>query len=227
MSSPPDSSSEGDTLRPPNSTSNGWLQRRFSSERVRRSCRPRILEAIGANIVTYSVAYLCHRVSSRIDLDRIWLKQSLSPALAAAIEMVCHPVHAVLTDPPDHGNVTEWCKKPICWKRIQEIDVALPSRLEDELISVGRQEMRRVDRGVGGIGHRGGKAHRAKRSAVPAERWFRISNWATEHSVTLSLGREALPIVWEEQPTLVRDPSYRQAAQGLRLFEEAERLGFR
>jgi len=177
-----------------------------------------------ANIVTYSMAYLCHRVSSRIDLDRIWLKQSLSPTLVATIEAVCHSVHAVLTDPPGRGNVTEWCKKAACWKRIQEIDVELPSRLEDELISISRDEMRRVDRGISGPDTEEAKLI-VQASAVPAETWFRISNWAKEtgnlepwqRSLAYNLGRVS---------DAGRDPSYKQATQGLRLLEEARRLGF-
>ena len=39
-----------------------------------------------ANIVTYTIAKLAHATGQRIDLDRIWREQRLTPGLAAAID---------------------------------------------------------------------------------------------------------------------------------------------
>jgi hypothetical protein len=55
-----------------------------------------------ANIVTYTIARLAHETAQRIDLDRIWREQRLSPALAAAIDDLCVLVY---------DNVTEWAKR--------------------------------------------------------------------------------------------------------------------
>ncbi|WP_129671784.1 AIPR family protein [Candidatus Chloroploca sp. Khr17] len=74
-----------------------------------------------ANIVTYTLAYLSYKAQQKVDLDKIWKQQSLTPSLQQAIHMISREVHQVITHPPDGRNVTEWCKKESCWKAIQGI----------------------------------------------------------------------------------------------------------
>ncbi len=79
-----------------------------------------------ANIVTYTLAYLSHRTARRIDLDRVWREQGITPALAKAIEDVGRLVHAkIISPPPGRKNVTEWCKKKDCWEAVKLIDYSL------------------------------------------------------------------------------------------------------
>lgn len=73
-----------------------------------------------ANIVTYTLAYLSHRTEKRIDLDHVWRKQGITPALAKAVEDVGRLVHAkIIYPPPGRKNVTEWCKKKECWEAVE------------------------------------------------------------------------------------------------------------
>lgn len=86
-----------------------------------------------ANIVTYTLAYLSYKIQEKIDLDRIWKQQSLTPPLQEAIRFVSRQVHQVIANPPDGRNVTEWCKKEACWKATQSISSEVLGSLRSKL----------------------------------------------------------------------------------------------
>ncbi len=178
-----------------------------------------------ANIVTYTLAYLAHVTSSRIDLDRVWNMQDIDSELTDAIIKVSHHVHRTITDPPTGRNVTEWCKKRGCWDRIKALDVELGSdfwRAEFLLDSSvqAKESVQDVEETPENL------QRITAVSAVPAETWFGVSAWAKEtdnlepyqRGIAYSLGRLA---------GQGRQPSRKQAVQGLKLLEEARRLGFR
>lgn len=79
-----------------------------------------------ANIVTYTLAYLSYRNQKNINLDMIWKQQGISTSLHLEIQAISREVIQVITNPPNGGNVTEWCKKENCWKTIQSI---LPQKI--------------------------------------------------------------------------------------------------
>ncbi len=179
-----------------------------------------------ANIVTYTLAYLTHRTASRIDLDRIWAEQNITPVLAEAIVDVSRLVYDAITDPPGGRNVTEWCKRSACWERVRELDVGLNRALWQELVETGMGPANgRTDRGIDEDTPEE-QDMIARALEVEAETWLEVSNWAKEtgnlqswqRSIAYSLGRQARQ---------GRPPSRKQAKQGLLLLEEAERLGYR
>jgi len=178
-----------------------------------------------ANIVTYTIAWLVHRTGARLDLDRIWAQQNISPALVEAIRTVAHHVHATIIAAPGGGNVTEWCKKKACWERIREIEVPLPAAFQAEL-GQGAQDAAGEGVGRGGPHMPEEQALIEKAGAIQAPTWIEVSSWAREtghlqawqHGLAVSLSRLA------EQG---RPPSLKQAKQGLVLLERAERLGYR
>lgn len=127
-----------------------------------------------ANIVTYTIAYLAHQTSQQIDLDRIWLEQNISDALAEAIESTCYPVREVLIDAPGSGNITEWCKKPACWQRVRELDLWLPPKLMRELTSAVHDPTRMVELVSDVLTESPvslGKREILERSGIPEEIW--------------------------------------------------------
>lgn len=91
-----------------------------------------------ANIVTYTLAYLCYATQERINLDAIWKKQDISPALRKAIESVSKHVHAYIAAPPGGANVTQWCKREACWKGLRALDISVPAALQKELVSTSK-----------------------------------------------------------------------------------------
>jgi hypothetical protein len=78
-----------------------------------------------ANIVTYTLAFLSYKTQKGIDLDKIWKLQSLPRQLQQTIQIISREVHQAIINPPNGRNITEWCKKDLCWKAIQDISTEI------------------------------------------------------------------------------------------------------
>ena len=80
-----------------------------------------------ANIVTYTLAYLCASAPKYIDLDYIWRHQIIPITLQEVIKKVSVKVYEAITTPPEgkSKNVTEWCKQLDCWNKIKNITIKL------------------------------------------------------------------------------------------------------
>ena len=178
-----------------------------------------------ANIVTYSIAYLVNRTASRINLDRIWKEQNISPGLTAAIKLISHPVHESITSPPGGRNIGEWCKKKECWERILGLTISYPLELEPELLPLNGQRSKRAESGIEKLLPEEEDCIRIV-SQVPATTWFEISNWAKETSQLASWQR-SLAFSLGGLVARGKSPSIKQAVHGLKLLREAERLGYR
>lgn len=89
------------------------------------------LEGYRANSVAYAVAWLAEKSGRRIDLNRIWNEQRLSPALCEALKTVCKVAWEHLTH--QQGNVGEASKKAECWEAFKRKEIALPSGWQTEL----------------------------------------------------------------------------------------------
>lgn len=89
-----------------------------------------------ANIVTYSLAKLAHMISKTgkgLDLAQIWKSQKLSPALETQLLTIAKAVDEHIQNTPEGiTNVTEWCKKEWCWKKLQDLPIPL-----NEMVTVG------------------------------------------------------------------------------------------
>ncbi len=179
-----------------------------------------------ANIVTYTLAYLSHKTAQRIDLDRIWREQALTPALEAEIIEVSRFVQQMIVNPPGGANIGEWCKKEKCWQTILEYNYIISDALQHELVSVSRpintapppavsietltdEEQRLID----------------EAAAIPAQTWFALSRWAKEtqnfqpwqRSLLFSVGT----VVSRRQK-----PSIKQANQAMKAYKTACGKGF-
>ena len=86
-----------------------------------------------ANAVAYTVALVSYRTAGRIDLDGVWSAQSVSDILSATIRDWMTEIYEEIIDSAEGRNVTEWCKKPECWRHIQTLGVMVPTQLEKEL----------------------------------------------------------------------------------------------
>jgi hypothetical protein len=178
-----------------------------------------------ANIVTYTIAYLCHKTAQCIDVDTIWKQQGISSALRDAIAVVSKQVHQTITNPPEGRNVTEWCKKEDCWKTIQILDIELPATFLKELIQVNQSTLHQVDKGIDSPDPIDLEVI-AQVSKVSAETWFQLSRWAKETS-NLQPWQRSLAFSLGRLGANNQKPSRKQANHGLKILQEAERLGFK
>ena len=177
-----------------------------------------------ANIVTYSLAWLSHHTAQKLDLDRIWRTQSLSPELEEAVRMVSKAAYDHLVNGAQGGNVTEWAKKEKCWEQFRTAEVGISSSLLRPVL--GEQSPSRPPGSRTVADTRDQAEAYARLRMVPAEEWFAISGWAKEtdnlepwqRGLAYSLGRLAAQN---------REPSTKQVHQGLKILDEVRRLGFR
>ncbi|WP_233213368.1 AIPR family protein, partial [Mycobacterium hubeiense] len=181
-----------------------------------------------AQIVTYTIAKLAHETESRLDLDRIWRQQRLSPAVEHVIAELSHPIHGIITNPSGTvRHVGEWAKKLDCWKAVEELPWSRPVSLSEDMraTDAGPRRSAPTNAGLAGATPQE-QALIEEMSEIAPESWFGIAKWAKDTSnlqgwqrgIAFSIGRLLAD---------GRRPSVKQAKQGKVLYEEALRLGFR
>ncbi len=179
-----------------------------------------------ANIVTYTLAWLSHATSQRLNLDDIWKKQKLSPALQEAIDSVSEKVFEHIVNAPGNANVTEWCKKEDCWRKLLELHIQIPADLNQELVD--------FDRRSGSIVAGKGEWEEDDKDredvstviSVAADTWFKLSSWAKE---TDNLQTWQRGIAYSMGSLIARGskPSRKQTEHSVKILDEAKRLGFK
>lgn len=179
-----------------------------------------------ANIVTYTLAYLSHKSAQRIDLERIWKEQSLTPALEAEIIAVSKFVQQLIVNPPGGANVGEWCKKEKCWQVIRDHEHTISGELQKELVSVSRP-ITSAAPSTGSINSltEDEQALIDQAAAIPAATWFALSRWAKETKNFLPWQRSLLFSVG----SLVgrgQKPSIKQATHAMKAYKAAFEKGF-
>ena len=75
--------------------------------------------AFQGNVAIYLVALLANREGSKVDFDRIWLKQDLSPQLRQQLQTWAVEVHEVLHRTAAGRMISEWAKKAECWQAVK------------------------------------------------------------------------------------------------------------
>lgn len=74
-----------------------------------------------ANLVTYSIALLSFLKKQTLDFDSVWNKQESGERIINELKAIIPVVWEHITNPPVVGtNVTQYCKKEICWTTLKE-----------------------------------------------------------------------------------------------------------
>lgn len=78
-----------------------------------------------ANVVAYTMSVIFNHIRKKkkgyeLDFKRIWNEQDIYEELAEQIDVLQNEVHNFITGPRPTENVTEWCKKELCWTRAQD-----------------------------------------------------------------------------------------------------------
>ncbi|MBF0152459.1 MAG: AIPR family protein [Magnetococcales bacterium] len=82
--------------------------------------------AFQANVTTYTVSLLANRLGNRMDLEKIWLRQAISPRLKEQIQTWATEVNKVLHETSEGRMISEWAKKPECWVAVRKGSYSLP-----------------------------------------------------------------------------------------------------
>ena len=179
-----------------------------------------------ANIVTYTLAFISFKTAQRIDLERIWKEQSLTPALEQEIIDTSRFVQQLIVNPPGGANIGEWCKKEKCWQTIRDYDHNISDALQSELVSVAKPAAVSIQTAtsINAITEEEQKLI-DEAAAIPAETWFVLSRWAKETKNFQPWQRSLLFSVG----TLVgrgQKPSVKQANHAMKAYKEAREKGF-
>ena len=93
-----------------------------------------------ANVIAYTMSIIFHYIRKNkkeysIDFMRIWNLQDIYPGLREQIEVLCTEVYEFITAPSrETENVTEWCKKELCWEKAQNKSWTITQDFLDMLI---------------------------------------------------------------------------------------------
>jgi hypothetical protein len=82
--------------------------------------------AFQGNVAAYVVALVANRLGSRIDLDKIWKRQAISPELVQQIQIWAKEVDEVLHRAAHGRMISEWAKKPECWDAVRDATYSEP-----------------------------------------------------------------------------------------------------
>ena len=80
---------------------------------AQKMIRP-MFQAFQANVTAYTLAVLSEKLGARIELDRIWAKQAVSPELMGQIAKWAKEVNDTLHATSGGRMVSEWAKRPEC-----------------------------------------------------------------------------------------------------------------
>lgn len=174
-----------------------------------------------SQVVAYSIALLSHASAMRLDLEQIWKEQSVPPEIVEAIDGIIPLVHSSLTAPPGGQNIAEWCKKKDCWEVVKALPISLPESLMIALS--GRKTLT----------PKSNPSHISEVEAedlllvvdIPSEVWFALAQWAKE-TMNLAPWQRGLAFSLGRLSSREQRPSPKQARQGVKILQEAKRLGF-
>jgi hypothetical protein len=85
-----------------------------------------MFQAFQANVTAYTVAVLSEKLGARIDLDRIWARQAVSPELLSQIATWAKEVNETLHSTSGGRMVSEWAKRPECRIAVMSANYSSP-----------------------------------------------------------------------------------------------------
>lgn len=217
---------------PPPPPDQAWFKRLIAIAVLYRAAEKKIrsmkFPAYGAQITAYVVASLSHRSGGRVDFERLWSRQTVSPELEQMIADWAPTLDSLMRNSAGQRNPSEWFKKADCWKDIQTQLPAFVEPLPPEL------SFAKVDsRGSGPAMMPATGTHSvadydriARCMAIPSSIWMEVAErgqkTGTIHWTVAGICRTLAGYAaggWE------RKPSPKQAKPALEAVLAAERAG--
>jgi hypothetical protein len=181
-----------------------------------------------ANIVAYTVAKLSHLiqfdgVGKLVDFRSIWNRQALSPAMEQQIIVVAKRIFDIIVSPEGgFQNVTEWCKKELCWQRARDTKIPLIHELAMELVERDVERQTKHDavvtqKVISGI------ELQSQVVTLGAAYWANAQRWGRRKSL-LGPTEDSLLAVAASMPRKI--PTERQSARLMEIKSKLEDEGF-
>lgn len=184
-----------------------------------------------AQIVTYSIALLSKLLTKQypgfvLDFQRIWREQKVPSAVMDEMVNITKIVNDAINDPNrDTVNVTQWCKRAECWKRMQNsCTYSLRNKILDCCISRDEELADRASARKD-IKEDIGIAAETEVFEYGAENWKRLQTFANERHLINSQNEVQALAAGAQIPNKI--PNSFQAKLLLKLRERALNEGFR
>lgn len=125
-----------------------WYRRAICQAIIFRKAEGLVLRApwyaqgYRAQVVTYGIAMLLHKVHSgryKLDLQRVWREQALVDEFEAQLLECCRLAQeGIISGAAENNiiNVTEWCKRKLCWEQIKAVQFHLSASFVELLKGV-------------------------------------------------------------------------------------------
>jgi hypothetical protein len=114
-----------------------WFKRLIAIAVLYRTAEKKVksmkFPAYAAQIVAYVVGGISHKTGGRIDFDRVWSRQSVTPELEQLIADWALQLDQLMRASAGQRNPSEWFKKADCWKEIQTLLPSFSDPLPPEL----------------------------------------------------------------------------------------------
>ncbi|MEI6214973.1 MAG: hypothetical protein WCP10_12780 [Desulfuromonadales bacterium] len=158
-----------------------------------------------------------------LDFKSIWDRQQISQALIRQLEIIAEEVFDVITDKSRPvENVTEWCKRKMCWDKVESLELSLRPDFANEL----------VDKGEHLIAVREARVTQKNDSGVEAQTfvfkrggtyWQRLLEWGRDRKL-LTPDEDSFIRVAAQIPNKI--PTEKQCMKILAIMEKVEADGF-
>ena len=180
-----------------------------------------------ANIVTYTVAKFSRMIEQTgmfLDLENIWKRQSITTEMEKFLVFIAEAVNSVIQKTPTGiTNVTEWCKKELCWQNVQNISLEISTQVRDELIT--NTERKHKDSDAKSIQTIDNGIHAQKYVLEKgAVFWSQILNWSRSNRIFSPMEDSLLQIA-SQIPSKV--PTEKQSLKLRTIEQKAEEEGFK
>jgi hypothetical protein len=117
----------GESVMPDLSRFKTMIAQAILFKKVHSTVRP-MFPAFQGNVAAYLVAVIANRLGDRMDLERVWARQDVSPQLRQQVQTWASEVNDVLHRTAAGRMVSEWAKKPECWEAVQAATYSTPIR---------------------------------------------------------------------------------------------------
>ena len=180
-----------------------------------------------AQTVAYSVAYLsflASKIEKFFNFSLIWEKQSLPEELVGILQAISEKIYESITHPPEgSANVTQWCKKALCWETVKslELNVALPKEFlinKEEQKDTIREEKKnkKMDTGI---------EMQIFVVNVEPEIWIKLLSHYHKYKDTAIISPKQFSLLEKMTHGLLQPPSERQSKILYEIYIKAEEEG--
>ena len=189
------------------------------------------IKSYRANIVTYTLAIIFDYIeknfkNSTFDFKKIWNNQKIYYSLEKQISIISKEIFDFITrDDRLTLNVTEWCKKEICWQRAQKEKWTITNEFLDTLIQKEneKQEIKQEIKNRKVENEINLEIEVVKLGAIY---WKNLLDWGNKRGILTSLEKSILKIASNFEIT-GKIPSAKQCMVLLKIRDKAYDEGYK